>query len=247
MPRILATGDAGAADKDLLSDSGVSGMFNDNNNYKIVTQFVRCGILTKAALYQRKAIGYKVQIVEAYQTLLTHDGEVNMKDFRARCLIDTKTRVGSAETRDILQALLQDEVARRAFEGRNGDRTTSPELILESVDQLTKALQLDQAFDEAPFPMAGAAGLSNAFAKRIGKIFDIDDPSFRFEVYDSGQGTSPLHLALQEETIELVRQMIANAVDSEHRDDKFCTPLLVTAGTRNRETPRSFARARCQA
>ncbi|CAK7218781.1 hypothetical protein SCUCBS95973_003600 [Sporothrix curviconia] len=429
MPRVLATGDTGAAEQYLASDSGIGGMFDDGSvdeygnatredssfdpepklrdcpsreiiqinleqNQKIVAQFVRCGIFTKAALYQRKAIGYKTQLAEAYQIPFTHDDEAGMKEFLAQCLLDTETRVGCAEARDIFQTLLQAEVARpsdevdqqrrcrlyqtlgtihlnqgntalarrflgRAFEGRKSDEATPSELVLESVDQLVKALQLDQAFDEArgylewrhrhfpapapllplqsqrqpivpsnaspsppmpaphlpqrppiletmPYrlsqaggacvqeyvpvttepavaaaaesdvaahvapslsgltvqaplsqpnideasparvltrtpevaPMTGAAGLSNAFAWCIEKKFDVDDPSFRFEVYDSGQNTSPLHLALHEENIELVRQMLAHAVDLEHRDAKFCTPLLVAAGTRNRETTR---------
>ncbi|EON98721.1 putative ankyrin-2 isoform 2 protein [Phaeoacremonium minimum UCRPA7] len=144
----------------------------------------------------------------------------------------------------------------RAFEGRRRIDPMPKDLVRESAELLVKALQLDQAFDEArgymeyigrelnpepasidpTIPPSVDNELSSAFAWCQERGFDVDSEDFCFEVCDSMRGTSPLHLVIQEENLEMFRLVIDHVVSLEHRDSDFATPLLLACSTRNRET-----------
>ncbi|OLN96080.1 Ankyrin repeat and protein kinase domain-containing protein 1 [Colletotrichum chlorophyti] len=155
----------------------------------------------------------------------------------------------------------------RALESRKNQDPIPVDLVQETADLYIKALQLASAFDEArgvevwvktvimpltsrpPSPPESDATqglrrhssmgeLSQAFAWCRENGFDIDVPiGFRFDTCDFMTRTSPLHKAIQNENVEVLRQMVAHAVSLENGGNVgLPTPLLLAASTRNRDT-----------
>lgn len=62
---------------------------------------------------------------------------------------------------------------------------------------------------------------------------DVDSKAFGFNVSDQTLGTTPMHLAIQEENIEVLRHMLSCVVDIEQRDQSGSTLLHAAAATRN--------------
>ncbi|KAK2003990.1 ankyrin [Colletotrichum falcatum] len=154
----------------------------------------------------------------------------------------------------------------RALEGRKTQEPMPVHSIQETADLYIEALQLDGAFDEArgvevwvsnaivpltsrppsppgsdniggpqrPSPMGE---LSQAFAWCRENGFDIDMPSsFRFDTCDFMTRTSPLHKAIQDENVEVLRQMVGHVASLETGGDLGVpTPLLLAASTKNRD------------
>lgn len=148
----------------------------------------------------------------------------------------------------------------RAFEGRR-TMTPQPDNVLVSCNLFIEALKRDQAFVEAQAlinwrdeklcpattrdtratsvssPQGDTNGLTTALAWCKERKFDVDSPDFFFDTCDSLTGSSPLHLVVQEENLEVFHQIVDHVVNFEQRDtEDFATPLLLAAGTRNRVT-----------
>ncbi|KAJ0322242.1 hypothetical protein COL5a_008851 [Colletotrichum fioriniae] len=155
----------------------------------------------------------------------------------------------------------------RALEGRKNQGPIPVELVQETADLYIKALQLDGAFDEArgvevwvntviiPLTSRPASPpdsdsvpdarrpssmgeLSQAFQWCRENGFDIDVPTgFRFDTCDFMTRTSPLHKAIQDENLEVLRQMVGHVVSLENGGNVgLPTPLLLAASTRNRDS-----------
>ncbi|UQC81010.1 uncharacterized protein CLUP02_06496 [Colletotrichum lupini] len=155
----------------------------------------------------------------------------------------------------------------RALEGRKNQEPIPVELVQETADLYIKALQLDGAFDEArgvevwvntviipltsrpaspPDPdsvpdarrPSSMGELSQAFQWCRENGFDIDVPTgFRFDTCDFMTRTSPLHKAIQDENLEVLRQMVGHVVSLENGGNVgLPTPLLLAASTRNRDS-----------
>ncbi|OHW90818.1 ankyrin repeat protein [Colletotrichum incanum] len=154
----------------------------------------------------------------------------------------------------------------RALEGRKTQEPMPVHLVQETADLYIKALQLDGAFDEARgvevwvstviIPMTSRPAsppdsdslrghrrpssmgeLSQAFAWCRENGFDIDIPSgFRFDTCDFMTRTSPLHKAIQDENVDVLRQMVGHVASLETGGDLGVpTPLLLAASTKNRD------------
>ncbi|KAK1986498.1 ankyrin repeat-containing domain protein [Colletotrichum cereale] len=154
----------------------------------------------------------------------------------------------------------------RALEGRMAQDPTPVRSVQETADLYIKALQLDGAFDKArgvedwvnneiiPLTSRPASPpdsdpigdhrrqssigeLSQVFAWCRENGFDIDMPSgFRFDACDFMTRTSPLHKAIQDENIEVLRQMVGHVASLETGGDLGVpTPLLLAASTKNRD------------
>ncbi|GKT82535.1 LOW QUALITY PROTEIN: ankyrin repeat protein [Colletotrichum tofieldiae] len=154
----------------------------------------------------------------------------------------------------------------RALEGRKTQEPMPVHLVQETADLYIKALQLDGAFDEArgvevwvntviipmtsqpasppdsyslqgPRRPSSMGELSQAFAWCRENGFDIDIPSgFRFDTCDFMTQTSPLHKAIQDENLEVLRQMVGHVASLETGGDLGVpTPLLLAASTKNRD------------
>lgn len=307
-------------------------------NQKIVSQLISCGIFLKAASFQRRGISWKAELWEAHQVPFPWDEEADMKEALADILLSSDTVDGTIEAKEILTTLLREQIARlssrkecftendglplgpetqerrcrlyhklgelymhhnnistarrcfqRAFEGRRKGNAIPSSEALETCNLLIKCFQLDQAFVEAaahiqwrdeqlrlhpgmlpqsrlsistqgslnfapreekPYSTAlekqeqssldyehtETTGLSTAFAWCKSRDFDVDTPEFSFEVCDSLRGTSPLHLVVLDEALDVFHQIVDHVVTFEHRDDNFATPLLLAAGTRNKIT-----------
>ncbi|KAL2873702.1 hypothetical protein SGCOL_011103 [Colletotrichum sp. CLE4] len=155
----------------------------------------------------------------------------------------------------------------RALEGRKDQEPIPVALVQETADLYIKALQLDGAFDEArgvevwvntaiiPLTSRPASPpdsdsvpgarrpssmgeLSQAFQWCRENGFNIDDPTgFRFDTCDFMTRTSPLHKAIQDENLEVLRQMVGHVVSLENGGNVgLPTPLLLAASTRNRDS-----------
>ncbi|GKT43401.1 ankyrin-2 [Colletotrichum spaethianum] len=155
----------------------------------------------------------------------------------------------------------------RALEGRKTQEPMPVHLVQETADFYIKALQLDGAFDEArgvevwvntvimpmtsrpasppdsdstrgPRRLSSMGELSQAFAWCRENGFDIDTPSgFRFDTCDFMTRTSPLHKAIQDENVEVLRQMVGHVASLETGGDLGVpTPLLLAASTKNRDS-----------
>lgn len=162
----------------------------------------------------------------------------------------------------------------RALEGRKNQAPMPVDLVLGTADLYIKALQLAEAFDEArgvknwvdtdvmpltsrptspPVPdglrRPSDMGELSLVYKWCGKNgFDIDTPGFHFEACDFLTSTSPLHKAIQDEDVEILKLMMGHVANIENGGNVgLPTPLLLAASTRNRETVglllRSGARA----
>jgi len=154
----------------------------------------------------------------------------------------------------------------RALEGRKNQKPMPVHSVQDTADLYIKALKLDGAFDEAGgvevwvnnviIPLASRPAsppdseligglrrpssmgeLSQAFAWCRENGFDIDMPGgFRFDTCDFVTRTSPLHKAIQDENIEVLRQMMGHVASLETGGDLGVpTPLLLAASTKNRD------------
>ncbi|OHF01215.1 hypothetical protein CORC01_03530 [Colletotrichum orchidophilum] len=155
----------------------------------------------------------------------------------------------------------------RALEIRKNQEPIPVELVRVTADLYIKALQLDGAFDEARgvevwvntvmIPLTSRSEsppnadsmpdarrpssmgeLSQAFAWCRENGFDVGIPSgFRFETCDFMTQTSPLHKAIQDENLDVLRQMVGHVVNLENGGNVgLPTPLLLAASTRNRDS-----------
>ncbi|WQF78616.1 Putative ankyrin repeat-containing domain superfamily [Colletotrichum destructivum] len=142
----------------------------------------------------------------------------------------------------------------------------STNLVQETADLYIKALQLDGALDEprgvevrvntAVIPLTSRPAsppesedipgprrpsamreLSQALAWCRESSFDIDTSSgFRFETCDFISRTSPLHKAIQDENVDVLRRMVGHVASLETGGDPgIPTPLLFVASTKNRD------------
>lgn len=175
--------------------------------------------------------------------------EKEARDQDRRCRLYHKLgNVYMAVEGDVKQAI---KMLNRAFEGRRQIVPMPVDLVIESGELLVRALQLDQAFDEArgymewirqtlrpktvPEPVSSPSDLAFGWCKERG--FDVNVPGFSFDECDATHGTSPLHLAVIEENTAVLRQMLDQVANFERPDDADgATPLLLAAGTRNTET-----------
>ncbi|EFQ27502.1 uncharacterized protein GLRG_01997 [Colletotrichum graminicola M1.001] len=154
----------------------------------------------------------------------------------------------------------------RALEGRKNQKPMPVQSVQETADLYIKALKLDGAFDEAGgvevwlnnviIPLASRPAsppdsdligglrrpssmgeLSQAFAWCRENGFDIDMPGgFRFDTCDFMTRTSPLHKAIQDENVDVLKQMVGHVVSLETGGDLGVpTPLLLAASTKNRD------------
>ncbi|KAF6828556.1 ankyrin repeat protein [Colletotrichum plurivorum] len=151
----------------------------------------------------------------------------------------------------------------RALEGRKNQAPMPVGLVLETADLYIKALQLAEAFDEArgvknwvdtdviPLtsrPASPPASIDRRRPSAMGELslvyawcgkngFDIDTPGFHFEACDFVTSTSPLHKAIQDEDVEILKLMMGHVANIENGGNVgLPTPLLLAASTRNRET-----------
>ncbi|KAL2752086.1 hypothetical protein ACRALDRAFT_213564 [Sodiomyces alcalophilus JCM 7366] len=135
----------------------------------------------------------------------------------------------------------------RALEGRKSREPMRTEDARMTAELLVKVQLRAQAFDEA-------RGLQRWIREELGpdgpptevlsvvyswcqeQGFDINSAHFSFDTCDSALRTSPLHLAVQEQAIEILRQIVAYGANLENGDDDNAdlpTPLLLAATTRN--------------
>ncbi|OBR16202.1 Ankyrin repeat protein [Colletotrichum higginsianum IMI 349063] len=155
----------------------------------------------------------------------------------------------------------------RALEGRKTQDPMPVNLVQETADLYIKALQLDGALDEArgvevwvnttvipltsrpasppesedipgPRRPSSIGELSQALAWCRKNGFDIDTSSgFRFETCDFISRTSPLHKAIQDENVDVLRQMVGHVASLETGGNLgIPTPLLFAASTKNRDS-----------
>ncbi|KAF6809424.1 ankyrin repeat protein [Colletotrichum sojae] len=152
----------------------------------------------------------------------------------------------------------------RALEGRKNQAPMPVDPVLETANLYIKALQLTEAFDEARgvknwvdtdvMPLTSRAPspppstdprrrsdtgeeLSQVYAWCNRNGFDIDTPGFHFEACDFLTSTSPLHKAIQDEDVEILRLMMAHVANIENGGNVgLPTPLLLAASTRNSDT-----------
>ncbi|KAI6374294.1 hypothetical protein MCOR25_003239 [Pyricularia grisea] len=75
--------------------------------------------------------------------------------------------------------------------------------------------------------------LVNAYMWSQSRGFDIDAGDFDFATCSASRGTSPLHMAVFEEKLGIIKPMLACASSLEHRDSNHLTPLLLACHTRN--------------
>ncbi|EMR68868.1 putative ankyrin repeat protein [Eutypa lata UCREL1] len=136
----------------------------------------------------------------------------------------------------------------RAFEGRKNMDPRPDDLVAESAELLVKILQLSQAFDDARglhewirqelrrTSTGGNVGvnLTKAYQWCRERGLDVDSPSFRFDVCDSISGTTPMHLAIQAEDIDVLRDMLSHVPHVEQLDTSSSTPLHQAAAMRNK-------------
>ncbi|KAK2767263.1 ankyrin repeat protein [Colletotrichum kahawae] len=155
----------------------------------------------------------------------------------------------------------------RALEGRKNQAPMPVDLVLDTANLYIKALQLAEAYDEArgvknwvdtdvipltsrpasppasdttPGPRRPSAmgELSLVYAWCSKNGFDIDAPTgFHFDACDFLTSTSPLHKAIQDENVEILKLMIGHVTSLENGGNVgLPTPLLLAASTRNRES-----------
>lgn len=139
----------------------------------------------------------------------------------------------------------------RAFEGWKGMDPRPDDDVAESAELLVKVLQLSQAFDDArgirewvrqELRRASASestenvgiNLTSAYRWCREKELDVDNRNFRFDVCDSAKGTTPIHLAIQAEDIDVLRDMLSHVPHVEQRDMNSSTPLHQAAAMRNK-------------
>ncbi|KAF4827359.1 26S proteasome non-ATPase regulatory subunit 10 [Colletotrichum tropicale] len=155
----------------------------------------------------------------------------------------------------------------RALEGRKNQAPMPVDLVLDTANLYIKALQLAEAYDEArgvknwvdtdvipltsrpasppasdttPGPRRPSAmgELSLVYAWCSKNGFDIDAPTgFHFDACDFLTSTSPLHKAIQDENVEILKLMMGHVTSLENGGNVgLPTPLLLAASTRNRES-----------
>lgn len=128
--------------------------------------------------------------------------------------------------------------------------------VLETAALLARACQLNQDFDEAQglrnwinaqeptdsseidstdhIPTSTAIANAIHWCKERG--FDVDSPGFRFDM-PNASGKTPLHVAVSDEELEIVEQIVDHVatLETPDKEDKS-TALLLAAATRNRRT-----------
>ena len=137
----------------------------------------------------------------------------------------------------------------RAFLARTTLQPVPSELVRQTGNVLVRALQDDEAFDEAcgykeymktqlldarerNFSISSfTVDVALAWCRERG--FNVETKGFLFDVCDSDQRTSPLHIAVQERNVEMVKHMVEHVASFEHCDRDFATPLLLAASTRD--------------
>jgi ankyrin repeat protein len=134
------------------------------------------------------------------------------------------------------------------------------DLVFESADLLARVCQLNQEFDEArglrnwiidqdlhPIDdddilsktdhVLPTPAMSDAIRWCKEKGFDVDSPGFRFDTPNEG-GKTPLHVAVSDEQLEIVEQIVDHVATVETRDNDESTALLLACATRNRHITR---------
>ncbi|KAI8949002.1 hypothetical protein F4801DRAFT_591456 [Xylaria longipes] len=150
---------------------------------------------------------------------------------------------------------------RSAFFGRTRADPPDKNLVNESAEMLIKSLQVLQLIDDArgiqdfldeKWPaetpctnrsspqlsprasLSGNGDLSGAYRWSMEQGFDVHSPQFGFDVYDPKMGSTPVHLAIQHENLEVLQSMLLNIPHVEQRDSTGATPIHLAATTRNK-------------
>ncbi|ORY62681.1 uncharacterized protein BCR38DRAFT_245760 [Pseudomassariella vexata] len=143
----------------------------------------------------------------------------------------------------------------RAFDGRKAIQPMPRDLVEDSAEQLIRVLQRDQAFDEArgirewirreiwlettppATPPADGHNLSKLYQWCQDNDIDIEAPTFRFDMCDMKTGKTPLHRAIEHESLEVLTDMLSHVVLPPETPDARggSTPLLTAAATKNRK------------
>ncbi|KAK8136549.1 ankyrin repeat-containing domain protein [Apiospora sp. TS-2023a] len=171
------------------------------------------------------------------------------RDEDRRCRLYHKLGVVYLRRGNAKQARL---MLQRAFDGRGAMVPVHGELK-DTSEALVKALQLDQAYDEAlgikqwvqqqlcqettppPTPPGDESDLLKIYHWCTDNQMDIDAASFALDAIDRKTGTTPLHRAVEKEELEVVRNMLLHVANINVRDQlSDSTPLLVAATTRSR-------------
>ncbi|KAI2636757.1 ankyrin [Xylaria nigripes] len=147
-----------------------------------------------------------------------------------------------------------------AFYGRSNADPRQKNLVVESAEMLTKIFIMLQRIDDArgiqrwvekifplepssddhqssrPSPRAsmGADSDLSPFLWSEKQGFNIRDPHFGFDVYHSGIGKAPIHLAIQHQNVEMLQSMLNHVAHVEQPDSTGSTPLHHAATTRNK-------------
>ncbi|KAK8037890.1 ankyrin repeat-containing domain protein, partial [Apiospora phragmitis] len=174
---------------------------------------------------------------ETLKTLLEEEvsRSEEQKDEDRRCRLYHKLGEVYLRRDNAKQASL---MLQRAFDGRRAMAPMHSELK-DTAEVLVKALQLDQAYDEAlgikHHPPADGSDLMKVYHWCTDNQMDIDAASFALNAIDGSTGTTPLHRAVEKEELEVVRNMLLHVANINVRDQlSDSTPLLVAATTRSR-------------
>ena len=122
-------------------------------------------------------------------------------------------------------------------------------LVRETAKLLIRACQLNKDFDEAEGirkwlhefegDQTGNPSSDPAMVDLLqwcqGKGFDVDSQDFHFDQKNTG-GKTPLHVAVSDEKLDIVKQLVDHVKTLDTRDNDDRTPLLLACATRNRRT-----------
>lgn len=172
------------------------------------------------------------------------------RDETCRCRLYHKLGVVYLRRDNAKQASL---MLQRAFDGRRAMVPIMHGDLKDTSEALVKALQLDQAYDEAlgikqwvqqklcqettppATPPADGSDLPKIYHWCTENQIDIDAASFALDSIDGRTGTTPLHRAVEKEELEVVRNILLHVANINVRDQlSDSTPLLVAATTRSR-------------
>ena len=142
----------------------------------------------------------------------------------------------------------------RALEGRKAVTPLPVEDVIQTTNQLVKALQLNEEFDKAhgykewlqrnieplkpaspPQPPITISRLAEVYDWCKRHEFDVDSPMFSFEAFDNKMQTTPLHKAVQEMNVEIVKVMMHHDVRVNGVEDVgLPAPILLAASTKDK-------------